>query len=91
MYPEKKLAVIQSGRDLTDPFHPPHDEYTTQYDTNGFALRAGAGLKLNVNSAIAIKVATVDYTKSWVTPLNGSDFSNGLQITAGLVVKMGTW
>lgn len=90
MYPEQK-ALLQQIAKLKDLPPPTHEDYTRQYETNGFSLEAGAGLKYRVNNAIAFHVAKLDYTKSWVSPLNGYNYSNGLQFSSGLVVQMGTW
>ncbi len=90
MFPERKLALelIADRKGLPPPIH---DDYTVQDDTNGFAVAAGGGLNFKVNSAIAIRVASLDFRRSWARSINGIDYSNGLQLSAGMVLRMGTW
>ena len=68
-----------------------HSLYTTQYETNGFAIAAGTGVDYKINNALAFRVASLDYSRSWSNDLNGVNYSNGLQFTTGLVLRMGTW
>ncbi len=91
MFPEKKrlLESTTNQNTLANPIW--HDQYTVQEDSNGFALSAGGGLDLKLNSALAIRLASVDYRHSFARGLNGNDYSNGLQVSAGMVLRMGTW
>ncbi len=68
-----------------------HPLYTRQYETNGFAIAAGTGVDYKINNALAFRVASLDYSHSWNNELNGINYSNGLQFTTGLVLRMGTW
>jgi hypothetical protein len=68
-----------------------HSLYTQQYETNGFAIAAGTGVDYKINNALAFRVASLDYSRSWSNDLNGVNYSNGLQFTTGLVLRMGTW
>jgi hypothetical protein len=90
MLPERKLALelIADRKGLPPPIH---EDYTVQDDSNGFAVAAGGGLDLKINGAIAIRVASIDYRRNWARSINGIDYSNGLQVSAGMVLRMGTW
>lgn len=90
MFPEKKklLTKIAMQKNLEVPTH---DQYTEQTDTNGFAISIGGGLQYKLNRAFAIRLADISYQHFWVSPLWGREFSNGLKITSGLVLRMGTW
>ena len=60
-------------------------------DVNGFAVGAGAGLSYKLNRALAVDVATIEYRRSLVSPLNGFDYRNSLRVTTGLTLRIGTW
>lgn len=87
---EKRAEVIAEifPKKLGNAQHP---LYTTQYETNGFAIAAGTGVDYRINNALAFRVASLDYSRSWNNELNGVNYSNGLQFTTGLVLRMGTW
>lgn len=68
-----------------------HTKYSQHYETNGFALAAGVGVEYKLNSALAIRVASLDYTRSWTGDLNGVNYQTGMQFTTGMVLRMGTW
>jgi hypothetical protein len=90
MFPLKKAALDSAAKQKgLDP--PAHEQYTRQDESNGFAIAAGGGLDLKLTSALAFQVAKVEYTRSWVRPVNGIDYSNGLRLTMGIVLRMGTW
>jgi hypothetical protein len=71
--------------------YPLHDLYTKDWDTNGFAIAAGTGVDYKINNALAFRVASLEYSHSWTQDLNGINYQNGLQLTTGLVLRMGTW
>ncbi len=90
MFPEKKNWLTQLAKENgTEP--PMHTDYTEQVDANGFAVSVGGGIQYKLNRAFAIRVLDVSYRHSWISPLWGRDFSNGLKVTTGLVLRMGTW
>jgi hypothetical protein len=91
-YPEKKSALAelyaQQGKELD---FPDHALYTSNAEAFGFAVKAGAGVDMKMTNALAFRVASVDYMHSWTGPINGMRFDHGLQVTSGLVLRMGTW
>ncbi len=70
---------------------PPHDLYSINWEENSFAIKAGAGIGYNINSALSVRVIDVNYGRNWLPPINGVDYRNSLQWTSGLVLRMGTW
>ena len=58
---------------------------------HGFSVAMGGGLDVALNRAIAVRVAEIDYSRSRLEALNGRDYSQGLRIGAGVVLKLGTW
>ncbi|MBL8177184.1 MAG: hypothetical protein JNK48_21095 [Bryobacterales bacterium] len=65
--------------------------YTERSDSNALALSAGGGVDLRLNNALAWRLASLEYRHSWVSPLEGVSFQNGLQFSTGFVLQMGTW
>jgi hypothetical protein len=90
LFPEDKAAVIAAATpaDSRNSLHP---LYTKNWDTNGFAVAAGTGVDYKINNALAFRVASLEYSHSWTQDMNGINYQNGLQLTTGLVLCMGTW
>jgi hypothetical protein len=92
MFPEKKAlleaAAARLGKTLD---FPDHNRYTNQSDATGLAVMASAGLDWKLNPAIALRLVDLGYLHSWHGTLDGINYSNSLQVTAGLIVKFGTW
>ena len=90
LYPEERAAVAAEiyPKKLGNAQHA---LYTQDWDTNGFAIAMGTGIDYKINNALAFRVASLDYSHSWNNDLNGVNYSNGLQLTTGLVLRMGTW
>ena len=90
VFPEKKIRLTQEA--LENGLRPPAPlEFIEQTDTNGFAVSVGGGIQYKLNSALAIRLADFSYRHSWVAPLRGRNFSNSLKVTAGFVLRLGTW
>ena len=68
--PELREEVLATAKP-TDSLNELHTKYTQHYETNGFALAAGVGVEYKLNDALAIRVASLDYTRSWTSDLNG--------------------
>jgi hypothetical protein len=90
-FPQLKAAVEPPGPPPATPNYALHALYTSSAETNGLSLAAGSGVDLKLNRALALRVANLEYTHSWVGGLNGLEFQNGLQFSTGLVLRMGTW
>jgi hypothetical protein len=41
---------------------------------NGLALSMGSGVDIGINRAFAFRLVSLDYLRSWLSPLYGSDF-----------------
>ena len=79
--------MAQSGQKLSDP---DHKLYTQTTEATGFAFKAGVGVDMKLNNALAFRLANLDYTFSWADA-SGGHHAQGLQFTSGLVLRMGTW
>jgi hypothetical protein len=67
------------------------DLHTQDWETTGLSLSMGGGLDIAINRALAVRVANLDYTRSWLGTLNGTDFDRGFRFSSGLVLRVGTW
>jgi hypothetical protein len=92
LYPEKKAAVLAANQGL-DPMlaYTLHQQYTTAEEADGVAITAGTGVDYNWNAAIAFRVASVEYLRSSVGTVGGLSYSRGLQVSTGMVLRLGTW
>jgi hypothetical protein len=70
---------------------PARNQYTQEFEHDGFAFAAGMGLDYTFNRALAFRLVAVDYTRSWANDLNGFTSPQGFQFRTGLVLHMGTW
>ena len=68
-----------------------YDLYTKHWESTGFSLSVGGGLDVGLTRAFALRVANLEYVRSWLGSLNGTDFDRGLRITTGVVLRVGTW
>jgi hypothetical protein len=68
-----------------------HNYYNFDWDTAGFAMSAGAGVDYKFNNALALRIANLEYARSWTSDLNGVSYRNAVQLSGGLVLRMGTW
>ncbi|HUI84731.1 MAG TPA: hypothetical protein VL240_10930 [Candidatus Binatia bacterium] len=85
-------AQIADAHTMTDEGRAArHAYFTTDWDTAGFAMQAGAGVDYKLNSALALHVANLEYGYSWTSDINGFNYRNAVQLSGGLVLHMGTW
>lgn len=68
-----------------------HSTYTRQEEADGVAVSAATGVDYRLNRALALRVASLEYMRSSIGDLGGYSYSNGLQLSAGLVLRIGTW
>jgi hypothetical protein len=90
MFPETKNFLLKAAIEEGEP-KPSHEQYTLSTDRNNFAIRAGLGLDVKLNRAIALQLAALDYSHAWGSQLGSTDYRNNVQFTAGMVLRMGTW
>jgi hypothetical protein len=88
----KKRAVMAANQAL-DPSldYTLHEQYTTSDDANAFALTAGVGVDYELNSALAFRVANLEYLRSQLPVMGGVSYTHGFQMSTGLVLRIGTW
>ena len=90
MFPDQETTLVRAA--LANGTAPPdHCQYTRQFEVDGFALAAGGGLGFRFNRALTMRIAELEYTRSWIKGLPGFSAPNGLQFSTGIVLSMGTW
>jgi hypothetical protein len=88
--PEERARFEQDRQ--ASPGKPPDWTFYADYrSSHAFQLRAGTGVDLRINPALAWRVASVSYARTWTTPLTGVDYRNSIQFTSGLILRLGTW
>jgi len=88
--PELKKA-LEAAAKPSDDLNKLYAAYSKHAETNGLTIQVGSGLDVRLNSALALRVAELEYSRSWTQDLNGHAYRNGLQFTGGLILHMGTW
>ncbi|MBM3787676.1 MAG: hypothetical protein FJW30_25250 [Acidobacteria bacterium] len=86
---KKALLTTQSKRE-GKPL-PEEELYTQGEIRHGLGLAAGAGVDVRLNPVLALRLGTVEYTRSWIAPLDGLSYNRGLQLSSGIILRMGTW
>jgi hypothetical protein len=66
-------------------------DYSVQYQAMGFAMKVGAGFDAVFARAFAWRVLDVGYTHSWLNTVEPINASQGVTISSGLVLRIGTW
>ncbi|MBI5084640.1 MAG: hypothetical protein HZB13_08590 [Acidobacteria bacterium] len=90
MHPALKASLMATAAKHGKKM-PLQDEYVTKYQNQGVSLAAGSGVDLRLNPAIALRLASLEYRRSWLPPVNGMDFEHGLAFKTSVVLRMGTW
>jgi hypothetical protein len=86
-----KRAAFEADAHNLEGRRPPSAEFAEFKEKNAFMISAATGVDLRLTRALAVRVASLGYTHSWVGTINGVNYSNGLQFSSGLVLRMGTW
>jgi hypothetical protein len=88
--PDLKTELLARGEKGTY-YRNVHMDYTQSWRKNGLAVSLGAGVNIGINRALGLRLASVDYLHSWLSPLNGVEFRDGLRFSTGLTVNIGGW
>jgi hypothetical protein len=70
---------------------PLRSQWQVERQGQGAALAAGAGFDYVINRAFAWRVANIEYTHTWIAPVDNIRASESLKITSGVVLRIGTW
>lgn len=68
-----------------------HARYAQRWSAHGFSMAAGTGMDVRLNPVVAFRLANLEYRRSWLPPLNGRSYNQGVSLTMGVVLRTGTW
>lgn len=88
---KQKLMVGVPANASPELLYQLHNEYTQTNEAVGLSIAAASGVDINVNRALAVRLANFEYNHNWVKRLNGIDYQNSVQFTTGVVLRLGTW
>ena len=91
MFPKVKQLLLKDAAQNPGAPPPSHDDYTSDSSRNGFAVRGGGGVDFKLNAGLTLRLAELAYRHSWVGPMGGRSFSDAIQVSSGLVLRLGTW
>jgi hypothetical protein len=89
-FPQEEAYLVNLAN-RTGSAPPDHSQYTQQFEHNGFAMAVGSGLDVHLNQALSLRLIGLEYTRSWAAGLPGFASPRGLQVKAGIAVRMGNW
>jgi len=81
-----KVEALKKGRELPAP-----ESYSTSDLRHGLALAAGTGVDIRLNAALAFRLASIEYARSWAGAADSRSYNQGLQLSTGVILRMGTW
>jgi hypothetical protein len=92
LYRDQKIAVEQANLSL-DPMlaYTLHDRYTRTDEACGLAISVGTGVDYQINPALALRVASLEYQRSTIGNVAGWSYGRGLRVSTGMVLRLGTW
>lgn len=68
-----------------------HARYAQRWSAHGLSMAAGTGMDVRLNPVVAFRLANLEYRRSWLPPLNGRSYNQGVSLTMGVVLRTGTW
>jgi hypothetical protein len=83
-----KAEALRKGLKAPDP-----ELYSKSSYVHGLALSAGTGVDIRLNPALALRLASIEYARSWAgaSVADGRTYHQGLQLSTGVILRMGTW
>lgn len=86
---EKRRQILKefAGTGLTVPY----DQFAVKTESNGWAMAAGGGVDLKLTNALMMRVAGVEYVRSFARELEGVRSQEGVRASMGFVLTMGGW
>jgi hypothetical protein len=91
--PEKRQQLRDAWNDGngTLPHYPKRSDWSSEHQANGFAMTMGGGVDFVVNRALAWRIVNLEYTHSWLPNVDQIHASEGVRLTSGLSLRVGTW
>jgi hypothetical protein len=89
--PEKRKTLANQWALNQITYFPKRSDWSVEYQQFGFAMTIGGGFDAVLGQALAWRVLDVEYSHSWLPPVDPIKASQGMQIRSGLVLRIGTW
>jgi len=77
--------------DGTLPHYPKRSDYEVEYQALGFQLTMGGGFDAAFGRAFAWRVLDLGYSHSWLPEVHSINASDGVRLSTGVVLRIGTW
>ncbi len=87
--PEKRRLLEEKGKLGLKPSD--RNEYVDHVESTAFLFTTAAGVDVKLSRGLALRLAQVGYQHSWTSRLNGFSYGDGLQLSTGVILRMGTW
>ncbi|HUL32410.1 MAG TPA: hypothetical protein VL128_00890 [Candidatus Eisenbacteria bacterium] len=71
--------------------YPTRFDWSVERQAFGFSLAAGSGVDVVLTRAFAWRVLNVEYTHTWIPDVDMIHAQNGIKVTTGAVLRIGTW
>ena len=71
--------------------YPTRFDWSTEKQANGLSVAAGSGFDVVLTRAFAWRVVNVEYTHSWLPDVDMIRPQDGIKVTTGAVLRIGTW
>lgn len=75
----------------TLPHYPKRSDWSVEVAKNGPALNIGSGFDVVLARAFAWRLVDIQYSHSWIGDIGGIHPQDGVRITTGAVLRIGTW
>ena len=75
----------------TLPHYPTRNEWSVEHQANGVALALGGGLDIVFHRALAWRVGAIEYTHSFLGDVDQIRATDGIRLSTGVVLRIGTW
>ena len=75
----------------TLPHYPTRFDWSVEKQDLGFSMAAGTGVDWVVTRAFAWRVLNVEYTHTWISSVDMIRPQDGIKVTTGAVLRIGTW
>jgi hypothetical protein len=87
---ERKQLLEEISKQNGQPM-PRADKFVDFDAEHRFSISAGAGVDYTLSRAFALRLVSFEYRRAWLPPVGGADYSRGMRLSSGLVLRMGTW
>jgi len=91
LFPEERKRLEDEWDAGQLKHYPMRSDYSIEHGANGATLVAGGGVDINVNPALTVRVANLEFARSFVPVVDGINAQRGVRFSSGLVLRIGTW